>query len=44
MARFLPHVLNPATGRTVYEELSEEGRVELPEPMPRLALPGVGGE
>jgi hypothetical protein len=37
---FLPHLVNRATGRTVYEELSTEGRVELAEPLPRLALPG----
>jgi hypothetical protein len=37
---FLAHVVNQATGRTVYEELSEEGRVELADPLPRLALPG----
>ncbi len=36
---FMAHVLNPATGRTIYEELSTEGRVELVAPLPRLALP-----
>lgn len=38
---FLAHVVNAATGRTVYEELSSEGRVELTDPMPRLALPSA---
>jgi hypothetical protein len=33
---FLPHLVNPGTGRTVYEDLSETGTVELPGP---LALP-----
>lgn len=37
---FLAHLVNKATGRTVYEELSNEGRIELDEPLPRLALPG----
>lgn len=27
---WLAHVVNPATGRTIYEELAETGRVELP--------------
>jgi hypothetical protein len=34
---FLPHLLNPDTGRTIYEQLAEDGRVELPAPL--LALP-----
>lgn len=34
---FLPHLLNPETGRTIYQQLAEEGRVELPAPL--LALP-----
>lgn len=34
---FLPHLLDPRTGRTIYEHLAEEGRVELPAPL--LALP-----
>jgi hypothetical protein len=34
---FLPHLIDPRTNRTIYEELSQEGRVELP--MPLVALP-----
>ena len=34
---FLSHLVNPASGRTVYEQLSEDGRIELPAPL--LALP-----
>lgn len=34
---FLPHLLDPQTGRTIYEHLAEEGRIELPAPL--LALP-----
>jgi hypothetical protein len=34
---FLPHLLNPRTGRTLYDELAKEGRVELAAPL--LALP-----
>ncbi len=34
---FLPHLLDPQTGRTIYEHLAEEGRVELGAPL--LALP-----
>lgn len=34
---FLPHLLNPQTGRTVYEHLAEDGHLELPAPL--LALP-----
>jgi hypothetical protein len=34
---FLPHLLDPRSGRTIYEHLAEEGRVELPAPL--LALP-----
>lgn len=34
---FLPHLLNPQTGRTIYEQLAEDGHVELPAPL--LALP-----
>lgn len=34
---FLPHLLNPETGRTIYEQLAEEGHVQLPAPL--LALP-----
>ena len=31
---FMAHVINAATGLTVYEELAGTGRVELPEPLP----------
>ena len=31
---FMAHVINPATGHTVYEELVGTGRVELPAPLP----------
>jgi hypothetical protein len=34
---FLAHLVDPASGRTVYEQLAEEGRIELPAPL--LALP-----
>ena len=34
---FLSHVVNPNTGRTVYEDLSETGSIDLGEPL--LALP-----
>lgn len=34
---FLAHLLDPSTGRTIYEQLAEEGRVELSAPL--LALP-----
>jgi hypothetical protein len=34
---FLAHIVNPATGRTVYEDLSETGSIDLGEPL--LALP-----
>jgi hypothetical protein len=34
---FLAHLINPATGRTVYEQLSEDGNIHLPSPL--LALP-----
>lgn len=34
---FLPHLLDPRSGRTIFEHLAEEGRVELPAPL--LALP-----
>ena len=34
---FLPHLLDPRSGRTIYEHLAEEGHVELPAPL--LALP-----
>jgi hypothetical protein len=34
---FLAHLLDPRSGRTIYEQLAEEGRVELPAPL--LALP-----
>jgi hypothetical protein len=34
---FLAHLLDPSTNRTFYEQLAEEGRVELPAPL--LALP-----
>lgn len=34
---FLPHLLDPRTGRTIFEHLAQEGRVELPAPL--LALP-----
>jgi hypothetical protein len=33
---FLAHLVNPATGRTVYDELSEYGTVELPSALPQL--------
>ena len=33
---FLPHLVNPATGQTVYEDLAIHGRIELPAPL--LAL------
>lgn len=38
---FLPHLLDTRTGRTIYEHLAEEGRVELPAPL--LALPAPSG-
>lgn len=34
---FLAHLLNPQTGRTIYEQLAEDGHVELAAPL--LALP-----
>jgi hypothetical protein len=34
---FLAHLLDPTTGRTIYQDLAEHGRVELPAPL--LALP-----
>ena len=34
---FLAHLLDPRTGRTIYEQLAEDGRVELAAPL--LALP-----
>lgn len=34
---FLAHLLDPATGRTIYQDLAEHGRVELSAPL--LALP-----
>lgn len=37
---FLAHLWNPATGRTIYEQLAEDGRVELAAPL--LALPAAG--
>lgn len=37
---FLSHLLDPRTGRTVYEELSETGRLELAAPLPK-ALPAA---
>lgn len=33
---FLAHVVNPATGRTVYESLSTDGLLQLPAPLPAL--------
>lgn len=33
------HVINPSTGRTIYEELVESGSVELPAPL--VALPAA---
>lgn len=33
---FLPHIVNPATGRTIYCDLMDEGRVELPSALPAL--------
>jgi hypothetical protein len=36
---FLPHIVNPATGRTIYADLAQEGRVELGQALPAL---GVG--
>lgn len=37
---FLPHIVNPATGKTIYTELAEFGRVELADALPEL---GAGG-
>lgn len=34
---FLAHLLDPRSGRTVYEHLAEDGHIELPAPL--LALP-----
>lgn len=34
---FLPHIVNPATGQTIYDSLVNEGSVALPKPL--LALP-----
>lgn len=39
---FLAHLLDPRTGRTVYEQLSETGKVELARPLPQLLPPGEG--
>jgi hypothetical protein len=39
---FLAHLVNPATNRTIYQELSEEGTVALP--IPLLALPERTGD
>ena len=39
---FLAHLLDPRTGRTIYESLAEEGRVELAAPLLAL-LPGTAG-
>jgi hypothetical protein len=33
---FLAHLLDPQTGRTVYEQLTETGKVELAAPLPAL--------
>lgn len=33
---FLAHVVNPASGMTVYEELSSRGELALPRPLPAL--------
>lgn len=33
---FLPHIVNPRTGRTVYDELAQHGRLELPSALPAL--------
>ena len=38
---FLAHLVDPITGRTVYQQLAEYGRVELPSPL--LALPESTG-
>ena len=38
---FLAHLIDPRTGRTIYEQLAEEGRVELGAPL--LALPETTG-
>lgn len=34
---FLPHIVNPATGRTIYADLTQDGRVELGD----VALPAL---
>lgn len=34
---FLPHLIDPRTNRTIYQQLADDGRVELPGPL--LALP-----
>lgn len=39
---FLPHLLDPRTGRTIYQDLAEDGRVELSAPL--LALPAPAAE
>lgn len=36
---FLPHLLNPETGRTIYEDLAELGEVRLPDALPQLEAP-----
>lgn len=33
---FLPHIVNPASGRTIYSELADEGRVELAVALPQI--------
>lgn len=33
---FLPHIVNPASGRTIYSELAEDGRIELTAVLPAL--------
>jgi len=34
---FLPHIVNPATGRTIYSELADEGRIDLGTALPQLS-------
>jgi hypothetical protein len=38
---FLAHLLDPRSGRTVYEHLAEDGRIELPAPLLALPAPHV---
>jgi hypothetical protein len=39
---FLAHILDERTGRTIYEQLADDGRVELARPLP--ALPSGAGQ